>query len=149
MRLITAALVGSLAIVSMACGDEEATLTPSDATTTLSAMPTKPPLKAADSELPAAGICGGPPSSGPATLEFRVDVPAPRCYRVIPTTYIRLVNQTQKTVDFELGAFRGSLEPGADDVSDLPAGEFLAMGVHSIDSTAPVGQIWLGADASK
>ncbi|HVP04985.1 MAG TPA: hypothetical protein VMT90_04835 [Dehalococcoidia bacterium] len=148
-------LAALLAIAGAACGDDDA----SPATPTSSAAETTPAatnLKPPDSELPAAGICAGAPASSPATVEFHVDVPAPRCQRVLPSTHIRLVNKIERTVDFQLGVFRGTLAPGADATSGLPAGEFLAPGVHGILSTAygdgsslvGSGELWLQAGAS-
>jgi DNA-binding CsgD family transcriptional regulator len=123
-----------------------------DSSTTTSPTASVSNLKPADSQSPAAGICARDPGNGQARIQFNVDVPAPRCQLVIATTYLHLVNNTEASVDFELGSFSGSLPPAGDAVSPLPAGQFLAPGVHVIRSTAygggsgtlvGSGEVWL------
>lgn len=104
-------------------------------------------LEPSDSELPAAGVCPGPSVAEPATIEFQPEIPYPRCLRILQSNHLRLVNQTDAAIHFEVGDFQGSLEAGDAAVSELTVGEFLAPGVHVIQSTAYArggsGEIWI------
>jgi hypothetical protein len=70
---------------------------------------------------------------------------------VLPGATLRIVNSTSEPVDFELGEFMGSLQPGDAATSGQPVGGFLAPGVHIIKSTAygqdgqrgGSGEVWL------
>jgi hypothetical protein len=154
-------LAAALVVLGVACSDDDE-VTPSNAVTPSGSATTESPtttpawtIKPADSQTPASGVCGGPSTTDPATIEFNADVPAPRCLRVVPSAHLRLENQTDTTVDFKLGAFTGSVRPGEGATSELAAEDFLAPGVHVVQSTAygggsgayaGSGEVWLQAD---
>jgi hypothetical protein len=146
-------LLWSILLVAAACGDDDEDVEPSPTPTAASPTQTGSPngdLKPPDSDAPAAGVC--PDSSdGEVTIELHADIPSPRCARVLPESTLRIVNSTGEPVDFELGVFTGSLQPGDAASSGQAVGDFLAPGVHVIQSTAygpdgemgGSGEIWL------
>jgi hypothetical protein len=100
-------------------------------------------LKPPDSDTPAAGICSntqGDPVS--IVLGIGLDgIPlAGRCVQITPTQRIKLVNQSDGPVNIQLGEYHIDLPAGSDLLLDKPAGQFLALGVHSL----PMGpELWV------
>ena len=115
----------------------------SPATIEVSVEPAQPTLKSADSDTPAAGICGRVEGglvevtfgSGPDGLPL-----GGRCLQVTPKQQLRLVNATAGQVRFSFGAFEIDLAPGAAQLLDKAVGEYLAPGAHLLPN-AP--EIWL------
>ncbi len=95
-----------------------------------SSMLTKVPLKAADSDAPASGICAS--SDGDiveATLT--ADGPSmPRCVKVTAAQRLKIINGTSAPVRIMLGHFDVEIPAGGQAVLDEPVGEYLAPGVH-------------------
>lgn len=100
-------------------------------------------LKPADSETPAAGICGEVKGetarielgTGPDGLPL-----AGRCWILPAQARILLVNASQEALHFTFAGFAVDLEPGEERALDLPVGDMLARGAHAL----PHGpQLWL------
>jgi hypothetical protein len=148
VRAIAAALA-LLLFATAACGDDDDSPADTSSATPATSSPNGN-LKPPDSDTPAAGVCPGP-SNDEVTIEFQPGIPSPRCLKVLPGATLRIVNSTSEPVDFELGEFMGSLQPGDAATSGQPVGGFLAPGVHIIKSTAygqdgqlgGSGEVWL------
>ena len=133
-----------------ACGDGsetpggEASPTP---VATATATPTAIAQKPADADSPAAGICADVPAGDVVTVALNVDVPDPRCVKVIPLQRLRVVNNTGQAITVELGRFRVEMAPGGEQTLDASFGEYLAPGVHRVKTSAPPGgpELWLVA----
>lgn len=151
VRTLTATLA-LLLLATAACGDDDDSPADTPSATPATSSPSGN-LKPPDSDSPAAGVCPGP-SSGEVTIDFQSGIPSPRCVRVLPDATLRIVNSTAEAVDFELGAFAGTLQPSNAATSDQTVGDFLAPGVHVIMSTAygqgaqfgGSGEVWLVED---
>jgi hypothetical protein len=103
-----------------------------------------PTLKPADAAQPAAGVCA--PAEGPvAVLQINPDVPFPRCQRVQPEQWLRLVNKADQPADVRLAGFELSLEPGEEATIDQPFGTYLELGVHLVAISIYAGNatLWL------
>jgi hypothetical protein len=115
-------------------------------------LPPAAGLQPADSQTPAAGTCGM--TTGPvATVELNPDVPGPRCLIVRADQRLRVVNTTNRagspgevvTLRWPPFAER-QLAIGASTTYDRPLGDYLAPGVHRLDSNLYAGsgpEIWL------
>jgi hypothetical protein len=83
---------------------------------------------------PAAGICAS--VEGPTVRVEIFDrpdgVPQPRCIAVRADQTLVLINRAPERIEFALGRFRSTVEPGGSFAIDLPFGSFLAPGVHSL-----------------
>jgi hypothetical protein len=100
-------------------------------------------LKPADSDTPAAGICGAARDditrielgAGPDGLPL-----AGRCLVFTRRQRILLVNGTDAQLTFDFARYHVDLPAGGDMLLDSPVGEFLALGVHFL----PHGpEIWV------
>ncbi len=149
MRLIL--LLLTLIALGAACSDDDDSQTTMSSATPTPTASASGDLKPPDSELPASGICAGPSAADPASVTFEAGLAAPRCLKVLPSTHLRFVNALDHAVQFELGSFSGTVQEGDEAVSELPVGQFLAPGVHTIMSTAygdgmgmvGSGEVWL------
>jgi len=105
------------------------------------AVPSIAPAPSADlyratpeADSPAAGICA---SYDEETIRVEItawpdNIPQPRCIKVRAEQKLVLVNRAPETIEFTLGRFHGSLEPGGSFAIDLAFGEYLAPGAHSL-----------------
>ena len=101
------------------------------------------PLASPVSQEPAAGICGAI-EAAEVTITIYPDIPDPRCAIVRPEQRLRIVNSTAIPLQVSLAAFRAEIGPGAGYTFDLPLGEFLAPGVHSVQVLPCCGpELWL------
>jgi hypothetical protein len=101
-------------------------------------------LKPADAAQPAAGACA--PAEGPvAVLQINPDVPFPRCQRVQPEQWLRLVNRAHQPAVVRLAGFELMLEPGEEATIDQPFGTYLEPGVHLVPISVYAGNatLWL------
>jgi peptidoglycan hydrolase-like protein with peptidoglycan-binding domain len=102
------------------------------------------PVTPAESETPAAGVCGG--SEGDVvSVTLAPDVPTPRCLVVDAHQHLRIVNGAQPA-SVHLGPFTRELSPGSVVTIDAPFGSYLAPGVHTVrvslyGDTGP--ELWL------
>jgi hypothetical protein len=101
----------------------------------------------ADSEAPAAGVCGGPPAGGVVHFDINVDVPAPRCSVVRPDQALELTNKTGEAIGIQLADVYESLIPGATTTLFTASfGSYLALGVHVVHVSYYHGsgpEIWI------
>ena len=100
-------------------------------------------LKPADSDTPAAGICGDA-QDDPVTIVLGTDssgVPlAGRCITIDPAHRIRLVNQSGNPLDTNFAGYQINLPVGGEMLLDKPVGQYLALGVHFL----PLGpELWV------
>jgi hypothetical protein len=103
-----------------------------------------PTLKPADAAQPGGGACA--PADGPvAVLQINPDVPFPRCQRVQPEQWLRLVNKADQRADVRLAGFELMLEPGEEATIDQPFGTYLEPGVHLVAISIYAGNatLWL------
>jgi hypothetical protein len=100
-------------------------------------------LKPADSDTPAAGICGEPKDeivrivlgSGPDGLPL-----AGRCLIIHPDQRLKLANGTGSQLSLDFAQFHMDLSAGEEMLLDRPVGEYLALGVHFL----PLGpELWV------
>jgi hypothetical protein len=92
---------------------------------------------------PAAGICASFESEL-VVVTLNPDVPDPRCSKVRADQKLKVINQTQNTLQVSIGSFRTSLEAGAEIVFDTPFGDYLAEGVHQLQVDPCCGpELWL------
>ncbi len=101
---------------------------------------TPPPIKPADAEMPAAGICG---QTEGQIAEIRLNDPPPpdpRCLQVAPDQFLRVVNASAREMQVRLAHYDLLIPAGGETVFDLPLGAFLAPGVHQL---SPAGEIWV------
>jgi len=100
-------------------------------------------LKPADSDTPAAGICGEAQGeimsivlgAGQDGLPL-----AGRCIVFAPSQHIQLVNGTDAALAFDFAGFHVDLPAGGEMLLNRPVGEYLALGVHFL----PHGpEIWV------
>lgn len=97
------------------------------------------------SQEPAAGICG---SSGTEVIEATIypDIPDPRCAQVRAEQVLRVVNRTEGPLEVRIGPFAATVEPGGEYTLDVPFGDYLAPGVHSLLVLPCCGpELWLQA----
>jgi len=88
------------------------------------------PLKPADSDTPASGICA---SSDGDIVEATLTAdgpPMPRCVKVTAAQRLKIINGTTAPVRIMLGHFDVEIPAGRQAVLDKPVGEYLAPGVH-------------------
>ena len=87
-----------------------------------------------ESEQPAAGICV---SFKEETIRVEIrawpdGVPEPRCIKVRAEQKLVIANGAAEPIEFRLGEFSATIEPGGSYVTAVPFGEFLAPGAHSL-----------------
>jgi hypothetical protein len=115
---------------------------------TPTALPTPtiaPTLIPADSDTPAAGICG-PMDGDWVTFTVSLDVPSPRCIQVHPGQRLEVANPTADLVVITFAGQEIAVEAGASQRIDSPFGSYLAPGVHSLYVTQGSGNLpefWL------
>lgn len=100
-------------------------------------------IKPPDSDTPAAGVCGEA-QGDPSTIILGLDVSgmplAGRCIIMNPAQRIKLINQSVNPIKMRLMAYPIALPAGGELLLDKPAGQYLALGVHSL----PVGpELWV------
>ena len=104
--------------------------TATEAPTLRNSLLTKVPLKPADSDAPASGICA---SSDGDIVEATLTAdgpPMPRCVKVTAAQRLKIINGTTAPVRIMLGHFDVEIPAGRQAVLDKPVGEYLAPGVH-------------------
>jgi hypothetical protein len=122
------------------------------ATTSVPASPAPetptPSLKPPDAEQPAAGICTDPPEGEVVTMTIRADMPDPRCAKANPDQRLKLVNDTDATVQVKLGIAEVNIPAGGERMFDMSLAEYLEPGVHFVLVTPPGmgGELWLVDD---
>ncbi len=95
-----------------------------------SSIPTKVPLKPADSDAPASGICASSDGDIVEAILTPDGPPMPRCVKVTAAQRLRITNGTAATVRITLGHFDVEIVAGQEALLDEPVGEYLAPGVH-------------------
>jgi len=100
-------------------------------------------LKPADSDTPAAGICGEV-QDDPVTIVLGIDssgLPlAGRCLIVSPSHRIKLVNQSDNSINTNFAGYKIDLSVGGEMLLDKPVNQYLALGVHFL----PMGpELWV------
>lgn len=90
-----------------------------------------------EADSPAAGVCA---TYAEETIRVEIfdwpdGVPQPRCIAVRPYQKLVLINRAPERITFRLGRFYGAIEPGESEVFDMPFGEYLDQGVHSLHIT--------------
>lgn len=105
----------------------------------------RPTLKAPDSDTPASGICAEVPEGNAVAIVINEDVPSPRCSKIEADQRVEVVNKTGGQVRVQLAQFDLTLELEEKQLLDLPAGEYLAPGVHVIRASSLAGgpEVWL------
>ena len=90
-----------------------------------------PPLRPADSPLPAAPVCA---FQDGARVSFEIvdGIPNPRCARTMADQGLELINHTGERIAFDLGGGPVTIDPGITWSRDHPVGAWLAPGVHRI-----------------
>ncbi len=102
--------------------------------------PTASPLKPADSDAPASGICA---SSDGDIVEATLTPdgpPMPRCVKVTTAQRLKIINGSSTAVRITLGHFDVEIAAGQEALLDEPVGEYLAPGVHWIVNGP---EVWL------
>lgn len=98
-------------------------------------------LKSADSQTPVAGICGSVSEDEIVTVIFGKDnVPAPRCMKVTPNQRLKIINNSDKIINGDVGQYKIDVTPGKSQTIDATFGSYLAPGVHIFPGGAA---IWL------
>ena len=102
------------------------------------------PLATPYAQQPAAGICGETPHAEIIEVQIWPDVPSPRCMRMLPAQRLRVANRTQETITWQLGIYKGEIQPGGEEILPVPLGSFLAAGVHRLQTSPYSGpEIWV------
>jgi hypothetical protein len=91
-----------------------------------------PALFAPVSDTPAAGICDLA-SDNPVELTLTPDVPSPRCLKLQAEHRLVLTNRTGMALVVRLAWYEIPLEAEESLLLDVPAGSYLAPGVHHLD----------------
>lgn len=96
------------------------------------------------SQQPAAGICAEFEDLS-VSVSLHPDVPDPRCVRVRADQYLSIKNDTEQRLQVNIAGFHAELDPGQEITFETPFGEYLAPGVHPLNTSAPPGgpEIWL------
>ena len=114
MQLLFVLVLLALAACSAETGTTPAegdlTATPISKSTPTS-QPVTPSLYPADSQEPAAGICGQAITS-PVSLAISADVPSPRCIQITPDQALAVSNQMDAALHVRLGGYEFDLLPG-------------------------------------
>ncbi len=84
---------------------------------------------------PASGICSGMDGEI-ITLNIYADIPDPRCAEVRPEQMLKVTNHTEVSVHVSIGIFEADIEPNGSYLFDTPVGEYLAPGVHWLQSSS-------------
>jgi hypothetical protein len=90
-----------------------------------------------EADTPAAGICASIEAET-IRIEIRAwpdGVPDPRCVAVRAEQKLILLNSAAETIAFTLGRYHGTINPGGSFAIDLPFGQYLAPGAHSLHVT--------------
>jgi hypothetical protein len=106
---------------------------------------TPPTLIPADSDSPAAGICGAMEGET-VTFAISLDVPSPRCAQVRPSQRLEIVNTTDAPVVVTFAGRELPIEARGSFRIDEAFGSYLAPGVHFIYVTQGTGnlpELWL------
>ncbi len=94
---------------------------------------------------PAAGICQSFDGTV-VTITINVDMPDPRCAKVLPDQTLTVVNTTLSSIQVSIGKFSSTVLPGAEYSITVPFGEYLAVGVHQLTVRPCCGaELWLEA----
>ncbi len=134
-------LVGAETLAAMLSSPPIANRVPGQVIPTLEPGPKAP----ADAPYPAAGVCSQV-SSDVVTIIVAVDVPRPRCVLVAAQQRLRLLNDTDSSVEVRLGPFSTELAAGETTIFDRPLGEYLESGVHVVEISRYGGsgaELWL------
>lgn len=113
----------------------------------------KPPdqaqlLATPEAQKPAAGICGR--AEGDLVIvTIYPDVPDPRCVIIAPDQMLKVINSRGESIQVSLGSFEAVLDPGGEYTVNIPFGEYLAPGVHTIKVSPCCGaSLWLQEEGS-
>jgi hypothetical protein len=84
--------------------------------------------------LPAAGICASfPEETVRVTIRAWPDnIPDPRCIRVRAGQTLTILYQSGEPIEFRLGRFQDVIPPAGSHSIDIPFGDYLAPGAHSL-----------------
>jgi hypothetical protein len=83
------------------------------------------------------------------TVTFTIypDIPDPRCLEVNPDQRLRVINQRGELLHFVIGPFEAEVAPGGEHIFDTPVGEYLAPGVHRLETSPCCSpELWLKPD---
>lgn len=148
MRLVCHLAAFSIIVAAMvACGgggSTKPTPTPASPTST-TALPTTSAtatveLAPAGSEFPASGVCPEPPGGTVVTWVINPDIPSPRCNQIRPDQTVAFVNETEETIQIQLGPYPLAITSGSTGEIDQPVGNYLAPGVHVAHASIYGGQ---------
>ena len=101
---------------------------------------------AADSDVPAAGLCLDPQQGDIAAFQLSSDTPQPRCGKVLASQRLRVVNATSSMITVTYDGIDYALQPGADHTFEAPFGLIWQPGDHDLHTSMYVGggpEIWL------
>lgn len=108
------------------------------------------PILPADSESPAAGICAEAGEEDVVIVEINLDVPSPRCQKVVAGKRLVIKNNTDETLSMWFGKNKEySFSVSANDEYAIPelVDNLLSPGVHSLYGAPYQGpEIWLIVD---
>jgi hypothetical protein len=139
-------LSGLTACISTGTKAIPTTTIPATPTIAIQSSPTNIPSKELATpyaQEPAAGICASFDGEM-VVINLYPDIPDPRCSKVRVDQKLKVVNQTEKTVEISIGSFSAKLEPGKATLIDFPFGEYLAPGVHQLQVTPCCSaELWL------
>jgi hypothetical protein len=103
-------------------------------------IPATVELAPADSQFPAASVCSEPPGDDVVTWRIMADIPSPRCNQIRTDQTVAFINDTEETIDVQLGAYKLTITSGFTGEISQPVGTYLAPGVHVAHTSIYGGQ---------
>jgi len=134
IRGLTATTLAFVAAAVVGCSAPVPTPLPRLLETPAGSLPLETPV----SDLPAAGICDLQ-SGDVATFHLAIDVPQPRCGKVLPTQRLRVINDTPATVTVTFAGVVYELPPRAQVTFARAFGTVWEPGVHDLQTSAATG----------